>query len=629
MWPQDSHRKPLSPVREESISARSGSSRLRNTTGSPQRGNSFEMERARSFISNVMNVRSQFGGSEANESAPTSFMAGHRPRFTGDGNDERDQGRGPARGARLFNPEDPHTPMASPIIGDTEKAVENQRYKMYRNYVFMAASMSTAVEGYAILLPILLITLFGLDHWNPAEYLHHALEPFLGDIWTFLVFKLAIFFGIPIGSILSASLSRKYDQKKLALGFLGLMLIAHLAMVLSGWGPSINFYAILIFWRFLVGVGIGGCRSVNALTSSRITTPKWRGARLGYINANAALGYCCLLLAGISSIWLFKPHLDKVRDCTEDCNKALDRSWRLISGVLLLSTFLALIARWNSSRVAPHPNNTSQVILTFSPSFGRFAKSYRNGKYIYPLIYICAIQFFGWACFYAILLNATTILWEAGYTFGNLEGYSLSMHISRIISGIAILVGGGVGTGYITLCLLVDKWGRKRLFLLANTFLVVTLVILAGLWEKIPTFGRMILITFTLMLLVAGPIGCGYIFTAEIFPRIYRTWGFMITEIVGSLGAIVGIVCGDFALLNRSRKVPGQDWVLIFGGIRILWCCLAAFLVPAFLAGFGMVETARKEVGVVEGEVYGDWGRWDDRRRMRPEQGVAEREDGR
>ncbi|KAF3167181.1 Inorganic phosphate transporter pho84 [Orbilia oligospora] len=587
------------------------------------------MERARSFISNVMNVRSQFGGSEANESAPTSFMAGHRPRFTGDGNDERDQGRGPARGARLFNPEDPHTPMASPIIGDTEKAVENQRYKMYRNYVFMAASMSTAVEGYAILLPILLITLFGLDHWNPAEYLHHALEPFLGDIWTFLVFKLAIFFGIPIGSILSASLSRKYDQKKLALGFLGLMLIAHLAMVLSGWGPSINFYAILIFWRFLVGVGIGGCRSVNALTSSRITTPKWRGARLGYINANAALGYCCLLLAGISSIWLFKPHLDKVRDCTEDCNKALDRSWRLISGVLLLSTFLALIARWNSSRVAPHPNNTSQVILTFSPSFGRFAKSYRNGKYIYPLIYICAIQFFGWACFYAILLNATTILWEAGYTFGNLEGYSLSMHISRIISGIAILVGGGVGTGYITLCLLVDKWGRKRLFLLANTFLVVTLVILAGLWEKIPTFGRMILITFTLMLLVAGPIGCGYIFTAEIFPRIYRTWGFMITEIVGSLGAIVGIVCGDFALLNRSRKVPGQDWVLIFGGIRILWCCLAAFLVPAFLAGFGMVETARKEVGVVEGEVYGDWGRWDDRRRMRPEQGVAEREDGR
>ncbi|KAF3099766.1 Inorganic phosphate transporter pho84 [Orbilia oligospora] len=509
------------------------------------------MERVRSFISNVMNVRSQFGGSEANESAPTSFMAGRRPRFTGDGNDERDQGRGPARGARLFNPEDPHTPMASPTIGDTEKAVENQRYKMYRNYVFMAASMSTAVEGYAILLPILLITLFGLDHWNPAEYLHHALEPFLGDIWTFLVFKLAVFFGIPIGSILSASLSRKYDQKKLALGFLGLMLIAHLAMVLSGWGPSINFYAILIFWRFLVGVGIGGCRSVNALTSSRITTPKWRGARLGYINANAALGYCCLLLAGISSIWLFKPHLDKVRDCTEDCNKALDRSWRLTSGVLLLSTFLALIARWNSSRVAPHPNNTSQVILTLSPSFGRFAKSYRNGKYIYPLIYICAIQFFGWACFYAILLNATTILWEAGYTFGNLEGY------------------------------------------------------------------------------IAGPIGCGYIFTAEIFPRIYRTWGFMMTDIVGSLGAIVGIVCGDFALLNRSRKVPGQDWVLIFGGIRILWCCLAAFLVPAFLAGFGMVETARKEVGVVEGEVYGDWGRWDDRRRMRPEQGVAEREDGR
>ncbi|KAK6498109.1 Inorganic phosphate transporter pho84 [Arthrobotrys conoides] len=575
------------------------------------------MDRVRSFFTSVMNARSQFGGNETNENILTSFMAGRRPRFTGDGNDERDQNRNP----RLFNPEEPNTPMASPVIGDSEKVVENQKYKMYRNYVFMAASMSTAVEGYAIFLPILIITFLGLDHWSTGEYLHHALEPFLGHVWTFLVFKLAVFWGIPIGSILSAFLSRTCDQKKLALGFLGLILITHLAMVLSGWGPSIHFYAIIIFWRFLVGVGIGGCRSVNALTSSRVTTPKWRGARLGYIYANSALGYCCVLLAGISSIWLFKSHLDKVRDCTRDCNKALDRSWRLISGILLLSTLMAMIARWNSSRMAPHPDNTSRVILTFSPSFGRFAKTYRSGKYIYPLIYICAIQFFGWACFYAILLNVVTILWETGYTFRNIEGYTLSMHVSQIISGIAILVGGGIGGGYILLCMLVDKWGRKRLFLLANTLLLIILIVLAALWDKLPTFARIILLTFTLMMLVVGPIGCGYIFTAEIFPRIYRIWGFMITDVVGSMGAIVGIVCADLILLIRLRGVPIVGGLSHFGGIRILWCCLAGFLIPGFLAGFGMVETARKEVGVIEGEVYGDWGRWDDRRRMRPEQG--------
>ncbi|KAK6519002.1 hypothetical protein TWF281_003693 [Arthrobotrys megalospora] len=616
MWQYRRRSQPLTPVREESISGASASTRPKSATNSPLRGNSLEMERIRSFISNVMKMRSQ-SRNGSNETIVGSLTAGRRPRFTGDGNEERELDSGVGLG-------EPSTAMASPVIGDAEKMIENQKFKKYRNYVFMAASMSTAVEGYAILLSTFLTTFLGMiENWN-----YSTKKPFQLSLNANILLKLSIFLGMPVGSVLAAILSRKFDEKNIALGFLGLIFIANLAVVLSGWGPGVSLYGTLAFWRCLVGTGIGGCRIVNALTSSRIATPKWRGARMGYVSANSVLGYCSLVLATVSGVWIFKPARDENWECGWQCKSSLYKIWRLVSGFLLLSTAMAIFACWNSSRMSPHPDDTSRVILKFSPSFGRFAKTYRSGKYVYPLIYICVIQFFAWASFYSVLLNLPSIVWEAGLIESSLRNGAISGYINRMNVGIVILLAGGVISGYFLLCLLVDVWGRRRLLLLANTLLIPVFIILGSLWEKMPTSGRVPLITFALTLLVAGPLGCGYIYATEAFPRIYRVWGFMIADVVGGVGAIVGIVSAECILAMFPEEYEDELITLKLGWrpFRYLWWFWVGCSAFGLLAAFGIVETARKEVGVIEGEIYGDWGRWDDRRRMRPEQGVMEAE---
>ncbi|KAK6334391.1 Inorganic phosphate transporter pho84 [Orbilia blumenaviensis] len=624
MWTRDYRRKPLTPVREESISGTSGSIRPKSSTTSPQRGNSIELEPVRSFLGNLLTTRSQ-STDEINEAVVSAFLAGRRTRFTGDGNQEEYGSNSGPPG--LFGQEDPSTSMASPVIGDSNRLFEGYKHKIYQSLALTVASLGASIEGYAIFLPLVMRIVFTLSKWDSAKanaaYEFEALQL---RTWSIPIFEVSIFFGMAVGSILAAFLSRRYRENDLALSSLTLVFIAHLAMVLSGRAQGIGFYPVIVFWRILVGVGIGGIRSVSTLPVSRVTNPQWRGARMGYFALSGAIGYCSVLLTSFGSVAIYRSQLQKmVWNCNGGCNvPALDQSWRLIAGGLLLSTFLAIlfVIPQDIHRKTPRP------ILAFTPSFERFAKTYRNAKYYYPLVFIGIIQFLTWFIFYGILFHMPTILWEAGYIPRNIANGTLDYFMREYIGGMAILVGAGIGSGYILLCLLVDRLGRKTLLFASYCILMSCLVSLAVLWARIPMIGRMLVITVVLMALSAGPMGCMYIYTGEVFPRGYKVWGVMVADLIGYLGAIAGVISTEFFLRRVASdraiplmKKPGLNipWMQAF------WAFLGACIVIQTLAALGVVETARKEAEVIEGEVYGNWGKWNGRR-MRPKQGVTEAE---
>ncbi|KAK6495189.1 Inorganic phosphate transporter pho84 [Arthrobotrys musiformis] len=615
MWPQGYLSKQLTPVPEESSSGGSGSTRRKPATDSPQRGNSIEME-VRALINHLVNMTSQIGpGGNTNENIAATFIARRGPRFTGDGNDERDRERGIAP----EQPADRRVIVPSPENRTRADDIEDHKYKIYRNYVYMAASMCTAVEGYVIFLPALISIFFGMSRWPwGADTSNRIYEPFEFHSWASIALKLSVFLGMMIGSILTASLFRKYDDKSLALGFLVLMFFASLAMVLSGSGPGIDIFPVMVFWRTLVGIGIGGCRSINALTSSRISSVKWRGARLGYVFGNLALGYCSVILVTTSTLWFFKSKLQGSFTCDEKCKEIMDKAWRVISGVLLLSIFLAMMARWKASTMATHPGSTSRVICAFSPSFWNFLKAYSDPIYLYQLVYISVVQFIAWACFYGALMNLPFIIYEAGYMYPRTEATNVADYISRIIGGVAIPVVAGMGVGYIVLCNCVDRGcggGRKLYLTIVNICLAITTICAASTWSKASMGARMGLLTAWFGMLVAGPLGCAYVFTAEMFPRGYRVWTFMIVEVVGCFGATIGIVTAQFILPIRSRNK--QFYLHVeedISGVALFLYVSFSVLVVAAIPVIGLIDTGRKEVGVIEGEVYGDWGTWDGRR---------------
>jgi MFS transporter, PHS family, inorganic phosphate transporter len=47
-----------------------------------------------------------------------------------------------------------------------------------------------------------------------------------------------------------------------------IMIFATLAQVLSSNSPSMNFVALIIFWRFIMGIGIGGDYPLSSIITS-------------------------------------------------------------------------------------------------------------------------------------------------------------------------------------------------------------------------------------------------------------------------------------------------------------------------------------------------------------------------
>ncbi|EWC45927.1 hypothetical protein DRE_04934 [Drechslerella stenobrocha 248] len=488
MWPHRRLVNTLTPVREESVS-----SKQRGGRDTPHRSDSNEMEPT--DLSNGASAGLGESGS------PTAADGRKRGANVATENQALDSG--------ILIGEN-STAMASPTLGD-EKQTEEEKYATYIKYVYMSAALGTTIESFAILAPLLLTTFFSLaqDISAPDSTGRVSLVPVM-----FL--KAAIFFGIPVGNILATSLSRRYNQKDITNGFLALIFFSVLAMTLTGDGRSIDFVSIVIFWRALIGVGVGGCRGANALASVRITKPKWRGCRMAYISAHSAMGYSSVFIAGISAVGFWRSGLSKSSRCDAECRTQLDKSWRMLSGALLITVAVAFFARMRASSTAPHPNNTSRVILKFSPSFTQFASAYRKApRYLWPLLFMCCITFPSSVMFYGMLLNLTSILERAGFLQSLQNSSTVAEYLHRVITGWAIL-------------------------------------------------------------------------------------------------ASAGIVAGQSSRLD---------------GIRIAWIVSAGSLLLGFLGAFGLVETARKEIGVIEGEVYGDWGKWDDRRKMRPEQRMQQDEE--
>ncbi|KAK6335370.1 Inorganic phosphate transporter pho84 [Orbilia brochopaga] len=595
----------LTPVREES-----GSSTQPSIHGTPY-------------------TASIFSGLARSELPPPRIGSDHgrgrsgRPSLPSRGVNQPDRENGPDDSRPTVG--DTSTVMASPTIPD-EKKREKKKYEKYRRYTYMAATMSNTVEAYAIILPAIL-ELFFIFTLNPAGHTGVYNIPRTEHI----LFNLSVFLGIPIGSIAATQLSRRCNDKIAACVFTALIFVGILAATLAGTGLSVPILPVLICFRVLTGIGIGGCRAVNALASVRLTTAKWRGLRMSYISAHSTLGYLGPVLAGMSALWLWGrngPHV-LANDCRLNCKVQLDKSWRLVSGAVLVSIVFAIFGRIKSSRSAPHPQNTSRVILKFLPSFEQFTKTYhQHTRYLYPFVHLCMINFSSSITFYAMLFNLRTILEYTRFPAAVLAKSNKSAsrmndifaerpvteYIRRMLVGYAIMIGLGIGIGYIVLGSLVDVWGRKRMLLLSYSLLAILFIVLAGCWERLNMEVSLLLVCLSFILQVTGPIGVAYVYATELFPRAYRNWCFLIVDVVGCLGAIAGISAGTI-VIHLGATSSGAT----LNGIRYGWAMFAACTFVGLVSSFGLIETARKEIGVIEGENYGDWGKWGDRRRMRPE----------
>ena len=96
--------------------------------------------------------------------------------------------------------------------------------------------------------------------------------------------------------------------------------------------------AILGFWRFILGIGIGGDYPISSVITSEFASVKHRGLM---ISAVFAMQGCGMLVASFVAI-IF---LSILKEPIEDDTANIDFLWRIILGLGVVPAFLALYSR--------------------------------------------------------------------------------------------------------------------------------------------------------------------------------------------------------------------------------------------------------------------------------------------
>jgi len=89
--------------------------------------------------------------------------------------------------------------------------------------------------------------------------------------------KVATPVGTLVGQLLFGWLADVLGRKKMYGFELMLIIVTTFAQALSATGPSVDVIGVLVVWRFLMGVGVGGDYPLSAVISSEFASTRSRG----------------------------------------------------------------------------------------------------------------------------------------------------------------------------------------------------------------------------------------------------------------------------------------------------------------------------------------------------------------
>jgi PHS family inorganic phosphate transporter-like MFS transporter len=160
--------------------------------------------------------------------------------------------------------------------------------------------------------------------------------------------KLSTSAGTVIGQLLFGYLADVLGRKKMYGIELIIIIMGTIGQALASNSPSVDIVGIIIFWRVMMGVGIGGDYPLSSIITSEFATTKWRGAMMGSVFAMQGIGQLvCALVMIFVTLGFKNQTLDStgVGHCSGDCAIAVDKMWRILIGFGAVPGCIALYYR--------------------------------------------------------------------------------------------------------------------------------------------------------------------------------------------------------------------------------------------------------------------------------------------
>jgi len=396
--------------------------------------------------------------------------------------------------------------------------------------------------------------------------------------------KVATPIGTLVGQLLFGWLADVVGRKRMYGIELMIIIVATFGQAVSGNGPAVGIIGVLIVWRFLMGIGIGGDYPLSAVISSEFASTRIRGRMMTAVFASQGFGNFTAALVALIVVSAYKHGI--ASDAYTSLNH-VDYCWRLLIGLGCVPGVIALYFRLT---IPETPRFTMDIERNVQQATTDIDNVLTQGTfYVDPDAVIQRVQapkasrrdfiayfskienfkiLFGTAyswfaldiAYYGLGLNSSIILQAIG--FGGTQpktGLGAFYSLKNICVGNLILSVAGLIPGYWVAFFLIDSWGRKPLQLYGFIILTIIFIIMGFAYDKLTANSNNKKAFVALYCLANffqnwGPNTTTFIIPGEIFPTRYRSTGHGISAASGKFGAIIAQV--GFARL-QNKGGPG------------------------------------------------------------------------
>jgi len=395
--------------------------------------------------------------------------------------------------------------------------------------------------------------------------------------------------GAAVGQVLFGWLGDRLGRRKVYGLTLTVMAIAAVGSALSVPVAGLSTVTVLILWRFVLGVGVGGDYPLSATIMSEYSNVQSRGRLVASVFAMQGFGL--LVGAGTSLAVVFLA-------------PSLNIAWRLILGlgaVPALVTIYYRIRMPETPRFSLAQGQAGEAAKTIGSITGVTVRPTGNSRAtrvpVRQFLRTYGLLIFGTAstwflldvAFYSTNIFNPLILKEIG--FANAASYPPLQQVRLLATGNVLIALVASVPGYWAAVALIDRVGRRPLQYIGFGVMAASFLTLSFGWGTLVGILPAFLAVYGLTFFFAnfGPNTTTFVYPSEVFPTMYRTTGHGIAAAAGKIGAVVAVF-----VFASFYAVYGLPW---FFGVLAIVSFLGLLLTIALLP-----ETSQRSLEDVSGE---------------------------
>ncbi|KAE8449215.1 acid phosphatase pho5 [Mollisiaceae sp. DMI_Dod_QoI] len=504
--------------------------------------------------------------------------------------------------------------------------IDKAPFGWYHVRACVVAGIGFFTDSYDIFAVGLLTTMLGVVYWPKSK----GAMPTNSDT----AIKVATSAGTVVGQLGFGALADIVGRKRMYGLELIVIIFATLAQSLTSNSYSINIVGIIIFWRVLMGIGIGGDYPLSSIITSEFATTKWRGAMMGAVFAMQGFGQLTAAIVMLVVTTGFKGSLLSAKSyatCQGVCGIAVDKMWRILIGFGAVPACIALyyrltipetprytfdvardvekaaddVAAYRAGKSEGTPDEIARVqgriagennMTVPKASFKDFISYYSQWKNGKVLLGTAGSWFLLDVAFYGISLNNPVILSTIGFS-GGPTVYKILLNTAI---GNLIIVLAGALPGYWVTVATVDILGRKTIQLGGFIILTILFCIFGFAYNHIPNHGLLALYVLIQFFCNFGPNATTFIVPGECFPTRYRSTSHGISAASGKIGAIIAQAA--IAPLRVRGAVKGATGRAASPWLPHVFEIFALFMFLGIFTTLCIPETARKTLEELNGE---------------------------